>query len=587
MRGLVLFTSPKTEDAMVDFVERHTDTIKQFRVTTTESCLKRIKHLLGKNAISAIGVESGLMGGDAQVATQIVLHDVGAAFIFHDPLWATAGQADCDALLRLLNVHNIMAATNPASADALMVTIEEALSMPNKAERRKLLPSFFESLESPAVPLYKAKQNAVIASCAARATSSAPVPALAVVKENEAPTKDAKDAKPADAADAPLPPRAACVGAVGAECVSPNRARNRNVSLSTRNLPVPPLISADSLKGSSTALGTFGKDQFAGGKMNLSFADKEQFAKELFATPSSVTPAEPGAGAAALSMLCKAHKWKARATKTLAEAAPILKEASGPKKVSKQESGPDSESFKKRMGAWKANAPVVEGQLVEEEDLREESLGDQAGDMIRAKQMRCLALVSHNNMKAAMQDFVKKNAATLRKFRLTGTNSTMTMLKSVLGEESTVFGPTCSSGPLGGDAELIAQMCVHGLGGVVFFTDPLEPHPHTADIAALIRMANLHNVLHASNPTTANALTHVLAKGLDDPSLIPTFFTTSMSPAIPLHQAEMEELASASKPKAEATSTAITPRELYTVTAVAAAAGATMAIAATALARRR
>merc|ERR1711920_278575 len=72
-------------------------------------------------------------------------------------------------------------------------------------------------------------------------------------------------------------------------------------------------------------------------------------------------------------------------------------------------------------------------------------------------EMRLLALVSHNNMKDAMREFVIQNKHVLKKFRLTGTNSTMTMLREVLKDEIDVmYGPTCTSGPLGGDAQLVA-----------------------------------------------------------------------------------------------------------------------------------
>jgi len=154
----------------------------------------------------------------------------------------------------------------------------------------------------------------------------------------------------------------------------------------------------------------------------------------------------------------------------------------------------------------------------------------------QAKEMRCLALISHNNMKGAMKEFVIRHQSVLKRFRLTGTNSTMTMLKSVLGTDEVCYGPTCSSGPLGGDAEVGALMCVEDLGGMFFFTDPLDPHPHAADITALIRMADLNNVIHASNPSTGDALVRVLKEGLDDPLKIPTFFTTVMSPAIEWHK---------------------------------------------------
>ena len=54
------------------------------------------------------------------------------------------------------------------------------------------------------------------------------------------------------------------------------------------------------------------------------------------------------------------------------------------------------------------------------------------------------------------------------------------------------------------------QMVLQDLGGIIFFTDPLTAHPHAEDIATLLRMADMNNVMHATNPITAVALVPVL-----------------------------------------------------------------------------
>ena len=108
-RGMVLMCGSATEDALVEFIKEHAATISLFRVTTTIPVLQRVRHLLGRNgdaAVSAlpplcclcplsasliasrarellnnmsqVGVHENYLGGDAQVATQVVLHDVGA-----------------------------------------------------------------------------------------------------------------------------------------------------------------------------------------------------------------------------------------------------------------------------------------------------------------------------------------------------------------------------------------------------------------------------------------------------------------------------------------------------------------------------
>mmetsp|Transcript_45598 Transcript_45598/g.52700 ORF Transcript_45598/g.52700 Transcript_45598/m.52700 type:complete len:468 (+) Transcript_45598:481-1884(+) len=151
-------------------------------------------------------------------------------------------------------------------------------------------------------------------------------------------------------------------------------------------------------------------------------------------------------------------------------------------------------------------------------------------------EMRCLALVSHNEMKTTMKEFVIKYKNVLKKFRLTGTNSTMTMLGQVFqGDESVVFGPACSSGPLGGDAELVAMMAQGQLGGILFFQDPMTSHPHQCDIECLVRQALVHNTVIATTPTTAMTIMEVLKLALmgnGRPELLPSFFFSLQSPTV-------------------------------------------------------
>ena len=161
-------------------------------------------------------------------------------------------------------------------------------------------------------------------------------------------------------------------------------------------------------------------------------------------------------------------------------------------------------------------------------------------------EMRCLALVAHNHMKPAMQSFVEQRRELLKKFRLTGTNTTMTMINSVLGDEtgSIVYGPSFKSGPLGGDSEVCALMCQEDLGGVFFFMDPLDAHPHQCDIDALVRLANVQNVLLMTNPTSAHAVCYVLEQALREgrKDMIPSFFLTLESPGVKVYKERQEKL---------------------------------------------
>ena len=162
----------------------------------------------------------------------------------------------------------------------------------------------------------------------------------------------------------------------------------------------------------------------------------------------------------------------------------------------------------------------------------------------RPDEMRCLALVAHNHMKPAMKEFVLTHKEILRKFRLTGTNTTITMLQDAFGDDPDVqFGPAFSSGPLGGDAELCALMCLEDLGGIFFFMDPLTAHPHQADIDSLVRLANVHNILTCINPCTAHAMSFLLKCALQQgrKDKIPSFFYSLKSPGVAVYKAEQQK----------------------------------------------
>lgn len=155
--------------------------------------------------------------------------------------------------------------------------------------------------------------------------------------------------------------------------------------------------------------------------------------------------------------------------------------------------------------------------------------------VFRPQDMRMLALVSHNNMKHSMKQFVITNKNVLKKFRLTGTNTTMTMLKEVFGDDpEVVYGPACKSGPLGGDAQLVAMAVTGELGGCIFFIDPMDAHPHSADIDCLVRQGNVHNILMMNNPCSAHVCMNTcrVAMKMGRMEMMPSFFFDLESPSV-------------------------------------------------------
>jgi methylglyoxal synthase len=67
-----------------------------------------------------------------------------------------------------------------------------------------------------------------------------------------------------------------------------------------------------------------------------------------------------------------------------------------------------------------------------------------------------------------------------------------------------------ASGPLGGDQEIGGAGARGEVAAIFFFRDPLSSHPHEADIQALARLTDMHDVAIATNRQTATALVYAL-----------------------------------------------------------------------------
>jgi len=113
-----------------------------------------------------------------------------------------------------------------------------------------------------------------------------------------------------------------------------------------------------------------------------------------------------------------------------------------------------------------------------------------------------IALIAHDNCKSDLLAWARFNRDTLADHELHATGTTGLMLNQELGLDVVRF----LSGPLGGDQQVGAGIVEGRIDFVIFFWDPLEPHPHDVDVKALLRVAVVHNAPIACNRATADFL---------------------------------------------------------------------------------
>lgn len=122
---------------------------------------------------------------------------------------------------------------------------------------------------------------------------------------------------------------------------------------------------------------------------------------------------------------------------------------------------------------------------------------------MRRKNMT-IALIAHDNKKAAIVNWALKNKETLAKYDLCGTGTTA----KLISEATDLNVKRYLSGPLGGDQQIGAKVAEKKIDMVIFFWDPLESQPHDPDVKALLRIAVVYDIPIATNKATADYVIH-------------------------------------------------------------------------------
>lgn len=113
---------------MIEWVKYNAETLQKNKLVCTGTTGKLIKECLDEyceshnvDKVSMIMMNSGPMGGDAEIASMVVKDEVDMCVFLIDDLNANPHQADIQMLLRQCRLHDIPVACNRHSAD-LMIT---------------------------------------------------------------------------------------------------------------------------------------------------------------------------------------------------------------------------------------------------------------------------------------------------------------------------------------------------------------------------------------------------------------------------------------------------------------------------------
>jgi methylglyoxal synthase len=121
-----------------------------------------------------------------------------------------------------------------------------------------------------------------------------------------------------------------------------------------------------------------------------------------------------------------------------------------------------------------------------------------------------VALVAHDNCKGDLVEWVEWNFKSLLNHELICTGTTGRLVEETISrklEKGDLLRHNImklKSGPFGGDQQLGAMIAEGEVDVLIFFWDPMQPHPHDVDVKALLRISVLYNIPTACNRATAD-----------------------------------------------------------------------------------
>lgn len=132
---IALIAHDKKKDEMVNFTIAYEHIFSEYELYATGTTGTRIMQETG---LQVHRMMSGPLGGDQQIGAMIATGKMDLIIFFRDPLTAQPHEPDVSALLRLCDVYGIPLATNIATAELLIKSVEKGyFSWRNTADKYK------------------------------------------------------------------------------------------------------------------------------------------------------------------------------------------------------------------------------------------------------------------------------------------------------------------------------------------------------------------------------------------------------------------------------------------------------------------
>ena len=119
--NIALIAHDTKKELMVQFCIAYCAVLSKHNLCATGTTGKMVAEATGLNVQRYL---SGSQGGDQQIAARISCNEIDLLLFFRDPISVKPHEPNDMNLLRLCDVHNIPAATNIATAEALIHALE-------------------------------------------------------------------------------------------------------------------------------------------------------------------------------------------------------------------------------------------------------------------------------------------------------------------------------------------------------------------------------------------------------------------------------------------------------------------------------